>query len=263
MTTKHFVVDNVFFVVAHQEDTNSLKITAFEPSSEKVFECVNPQNIVASAIVQNASQSTLRILQSSHDSLKIQVAEMAQLTLAAADAGLLEITRLHSQYDCHLHQEEIKELKARVRGLEARLSSTPSGPQLPVGSIVAWHPSLVETLVLPAGWARCDGQTINDSASPLHGVVVPNLNGEGRFLRGSAQSGVFQDHAIQQHGHMFYSRGDSAPSPGGHKTDAADHSGTSGEYRHDAKVREVIGTQNVDSETRPTNMSVVWIVRFM
>lgn len=58
------------------------------------------------------------------------------------------------------------------------------------------------SLLLPAGWVQCDGQTLSDAESPYNGVVIPNLNGVAggaagsdgqkynRFLRGNATSGT-------------------------------------------------------------------------
>lgn len=62
----------------------------------------------------------------------------------------------------------------------------------PIGAIVAWHKSLTHTPPLPQGWVECNGQTLNDPESVYHGVAIPNLNGQERFLRGSGTSGIMQ-----------------------------------------------------------------------
>ena len=60
---------------------------------------------------------------------------------------------------------------------------------VPIGSIIAWVKSMAGIPPLPDGWVECNGQTLSDPESPLSGEVMPNLNGEGRFLRGSTSSG--------------------------------------------------------------------------
>jgi hypothetical protein len=59
----------------------------------------------------------------------------------------------------------------------------------PIGSIVAWHKSFANTPSLPNGWVECNGQTLSDSESVYDGQVIPDLNGETRFIRGGATSG--------------------------------------------------------------------------
>jgi hypothetical protein len=59
----------------------------------------------------------------------------------------------------------------------------------PVGSIMAWLKNLAGVPALPGTWAECNGQTLDDPESPLHGQVLPALNTEQRFLRGAAISG--------------------------------------------------------------------------
>lgn len=59
----------------------------------------------------------------------------------------------------------------------------------PIGSVTAWLKSYTNTPSLPSGWVECNGQTLNDSDSPYNGQVIPDLNGENRFLRGNATSG--------------------------------------------------------------------------
>ena len=74
---------------------------------------------------------------------------------------------------------------------------------VPIGSIQAWHKDLFDTPVLPDGWLECNGQEVDDSESPFHGKTLPNLNGEARFLRGGADSGLFESDAIRSHNHTI------------------------------------------------------------
>ena len=59
----------------------------------------------------------------------------------------------------------------------------------PIGSMVAWLKNLTGTPALPDGWVECNGQTLSDAGSLYNGKVIPNLNGQNRFLRGSSISG--------------------------------------------------------------------------
>src|SRR5262249_29149755 len=60
---------------------------------------------------------------------------------------------------------------------------------VPIGAIIAWDKSLTGVPALPSNFVECNGQTISDSASPLDGQTVRNLNGANRFLRGNSTSG--------------------------------------------------------------------------
>jgi hypothetical protein len=61
---------------------------------------------------------------------------------------------------------------------------------LPVGTVVSWLKDYANTPSLPAGWLACNGQVVSDSSSPYDGQMLPDLNNQKRFLRGSASSGV-------------------------------------------------------------------------
>jgi len=63
----------------------------------------------------------------------------------------------------------------------------------PIGAIVAWHRDMTGVPDLPDGWLECNGQVVDDEASPLYRQTLPNLNGEKRFLRGGSPSGVETD----------------------------------------------------------------------
>jgi microcystin-dependent protein len=61
--------------------------------------------------------------------------------------------------------------------------------QVPIGGIAAWLKSYVNTPTLPPDWLECNGQIVNDPESVYNGQILPDLNGQNRFLRGSATSG--------------------------------------------------------------------------
>ena len=65
-----------------------------------------------------------------------------------------------------------------------------AGLSLPVGGVGAWLKDLPGVPALPGDYAECNGQVLADPASPLDGVTLPDLNGQERFLRGSATSGT-------------------------------------------------------------------------
>lgn len=63
-------------------------------------------------------------------------------------------------------------------------------PSPPVGAIIPWLKSLPGVSgTLPPEYAECNGQIVSDSASPLDGKTLPNLNGLGQYLRGATTSG--------------------------------------------------------------------------
>ena len=132
-----------------------------------------------------------------------------------------------------------------------------------IGDIKPWHKSFNGgTLSLPWGWVEMDGATLSDAESPFNGATLEDLNGDGRFLRGAATSGTEQADAMQ--GHMHYqgmTRGDNT----GSTFNAARGGGSSvGAYDVGNAVPSTDGVNGVPrtaSETRPVNMSVVWILK--
>lgn len=149
-------------------------------------------------------------------------------------------------------------------------------PVPPIGSIIAWHKDFTNTPSLPYGWVECNGQTLNDPASPYHNQVIPNLNGDPNgadspglnekakmFLRGGTTSGVGQNDAFQGHRH-------SIDSDGARKRTYAyqTYEWNLGNYAPLANISVgdpisdgTNGTPRTADETRPKNMSVVWIMR--
>lgn len=144
---------------------------------------------------------------------------------------------------------------------------------VPIGVILPWHKDLSGTPELPIGWMECNGQVCNDSESPYNGQTIPNLNGdatganspglsrkEKMFVRGGTVSGTGQDHAFQGHRHSFQNplmgRFGSADEILIGNVNADYLSGTM-----DPITDGVNGTPQTASETRPANMSIVWIIR--
>ncbi|MCP3681398.1 MAG: hypothetical protein GY861_01790, partial [bacterium] len=90
--------------------------------------------------------------------------------------------------------------------------------------------------------------------------TIPDLNGDERFLRGSSTSGTEQPDAFQGHFHdvvpeLLLNTG-SAFSTGSNDT------GTGGFIDTGAAITDgANGVPRTADETRPVNMSVIWIMR--
>lgn len=151
----------------------------------------------------------------------------------------------------------------------------------PLGSIMAWHKNFPNCPSLPDEWVECNGQTLNDPLSPFNGNPIPDLNGVTAphiryFLRGDTTSGLTEEDAMQAHkheeaghSHLVSLQGNGQPGSYGTYASAAYNpvhqqstsnsvavqlgnpvnSGTGG------------GTPRIANETRPVNMTVVWIMR--
>lgn len=166
---------------------------------------------------------------------------------------------------------------------------------LPLGSIIAWHRDLLEPAVvsLPPGWVECNGQTLDDPESPFHGNIIPNLNlvdrddplaghEGGAFLRGAPQSGAFQQDQLQSHTHRDAGhahprnpegraervlivpdeKGDAHQSEGGDGNSVGVGALTGeGRARLGNPTASGAGAPRHGAETRPVNMSVIWIMK--
>jgi hypothetical protein len=122
---------------------------------------------------------------------------------------------------------------------------------VPIGSIIAWHRngSGAATLsqIRAAGFAVCDGSSISSQVSEAAMTGnTPNLNGQGRFLRGSATSGTMQADSIKSHTHPC---------------DVAEYGTPDGDGTGERRQASRTTSSTGDTETRPVNMSVVWIMR--
>ena len=77
----------------------------------------------------------------------------------------------------------------------------------PIGTITAWVPKVDledgQISEIPPCWMACDGSTIPNGL--WAGRNTPNLNGEGRFLRGGPieNSLLTQEDSIQSHSHSI------------------------------------------------------------
>ncbi len=148
-------------------------------------------------------------------------------------------------------------------------------PVPPIGSIIAWHKSMSGTPSLPYGWVECNGQTLSDPASPYHNQTIPNLNGDasganspglnekaGMFLRGGTSSGTGQNDAFQGHKHSITSNAVSYSYGGMMVDEEAEVDLPSATIEVGNPISDgTNGTPRTANETRPKNMSVVWIMR--
>lgn len=155
-----------------------------------------------------------------------------------------------------------------------------SEPRPPVGSIIAWHkqpnakhdgsdsgnPLSAEP---PDGWMECNGDPLppNSPLAKTGATHTPKLN-SGRFLRGAGTSGTYQSDAFQDHIHIAPSlNGRSVTFWGQHNH--PDDPSSNDIFRSVTGTRQFVeidhtGTSNsgrAADETRPQNMSVVWIIR--
>ena len=144
------------------------------------------------------------------------------------------------------------------------LAITGSSPMggVPVGTIL---PYIGTFDALPSEWLPCDGRTVNDQDSPLHGTQLPNLT-DDRFLMGvdSAEMvGVMSgSSSIPQDGHHSHN--------GATTGRIREQSGTprrlvnSGDktfqHTHDIQIQAEAG-HNHGGENRPQFFGVRFIVR--
>jgi len=133
----------------------------------------------------------------------------------------------------------------------------PVATNIPIGGIIMWG-----VTVLPAGWLECNGAAINSTTYPdlaaIYGANLPDLRGV--FIRGAnrgranmdpdinRQPLTFQDQAVGPHTH-------SVPS-GGLRSAAYTLGGGAPSY----ELSQTTGT-NTGVETRPVNVSMMYIVR--
>lgn len=145
-----------------------------------------------------------------------------------------------------------------------------------IGDLKPWHKNFgAGTQSLPWGWVAMDGSTISDPESPFNGQTLEDLNGDGRFVRGSATSGTEQTDAMQKHTAKFDisntyidTNGDIILVSGTAGSDAGVSAAGSRTFSSQnpinfdgIKAHDGGGTPRTADETRPINMSVVWIIK--
>lgn len=104
----------------------------------------------------------------------------------------------------HIYQRfgyKIKTLDASGVVVHTADLTSISSIDIPIGGVIWWHKSLGGVPALPSGWVECNGQTLSDPESLLDGQVIPDINGQNYFMRGSATSGVTQVSQNLSHNH--------------------------------------------------------------
>ena len=187
------------------------------------------------------------------------------------------------------------ETKARnadlLDGLDSSAFARTTGV-IPIGSIIAHYIDIEGAADLnhirEAGFALCDGSTAESQGilEPTITAALPNLNGEGRYLRGAnpGDTGNLQDDATSRNGleatvtdpgHEHLTPIADFPNQdnietGGFKTTRfngmavswQDVMRDSGHYNTQSSEANVtVELTNGDPETRPITMTVVWIMR--
>lgn len=140
-----------------------------------------------------------------------------------------------------------------------------------IGDLKPWHKNFqAGALSLPWGWVAMDGTVIDDAESPFDTETLEDMNGDKRFVRGGATSGTPQDDAMQRVTGFFAVKHAVIESSGG----AITASGSSSTLGIGTSVtnNRVAGFDNSEStspnpaktddvETRPINITMVWIMK--
>jgi len=132
----------------------------------------------------------------------------------------------------------------------------------PIASIIAWAKNIKTGLTIPACWVECNGQTLNDSESILNGILIPNLNGQNRFLRGNSTSGetggeekhTLTINEMPRHNHDINAGGSSGVASGVQPTPA-----TTPTPSYSNLIRYT--GDDAPHENRPPFYDIVWIIR--
>jgi hypothetical protein len=180
-----------------------------------------------------------------------------------------------------------KEITERLVKLERTLTGYADSYNIhalvPIGSIIDWPKSLTGVPALTDAWAECNGQTLDDPSSPLHGTVIPNLNGDasganlsngdnlgktgGVYLKSSTTSGVTSFDKIQGHTHgprspyTHYAGYDGTGSFGLVGTPSVALIGNAMAKTGDPLTDGVNGTPRTGANTEPRSYTVVKIMR--
>jgi len=138
-------------------------------------------------------------------------------------------------------------------------------------------------LMIPAGWVECTNASgdriVEDPDSPITGRVIPHLNSAaesmpgGKFLRGSTVSGIHEQDSLQGHAHTIGTLYGSelmgplveqlpeGPQAWGSSVQRRNRPGKQNYFARSIIDDGSNGSVRIGKETRPVNMSVVWIMR--
>ena len=204
----------------------------------------------------------------------------------------------------------IEELRNLIESLSSRLSNVENHvatkndilTAVPLGTIIPWvnkpNKNAPHTEDIPEGWTICDGSVIVSGV--WMGITTPDLNSQGRFVRGGLLSEVLdmeesmlQDHlhldtghshtdsghthvdAGHTHAYTYFSLGGSGGEIqwGGDakRTTSAPQTQTSSANIQTASAAITssnsgitgvdTNSANKGAETRPVNMRVIWIIK--
>ena len=187
------------------------------------------------------------------------------------------------------NRANLEELDAKIKDEEAKNQEQDSAISdldiFPLGTIIPWvnkpAKNSLHTEEIPDGWVLCNGSTI--ARGVWKGDTTPNLNGEGRFLRGGDPHEVLnlEEHMVEDHTHVDegHTHTDSGHDHGytEYWTDCSKcgldgcncgenirSSKTSTGQANIQKSTANLGglaSGNKGSETRPINMRVIWIMK--
>ena len=177
--------------------------------------------------------------------------------------------------------EKVKEEEAKNEEQDSAISDLDI---FPLGTIIPWvnKPSKnsLHAEEIPDGWVLCDGTIIAQGV--WKGDKTPNLNGEGRFLRGGDPHEVLnmEEHMVEDHTHIDegHTHTDSGHDHGYNEFYIGDGCGLDGCYSSpeirssktetgQANIQTStanlggLASGNKGSETRPINMRVIWIMK--
>ena len=155
--------------------------------------------------------------------------------------------------------QNFDDLFQKVNDLDGIITGLSAGYGIaPIGSVVAWHKNLPGTPQTHDGWVECNGQTLADTSSPYNGQVIPNLNGDGRFLRGGTISGTMQESSTINYRAEASGAGDPANPIVGNDDGYVLNDGSSDWY---SPLINAASFTLAGYKIRPVNMSVIWLMR--
>ena len=131
---------------------------------------------------------------------------------------------------------------------------------VPIGAIIPWHKNMSGVPSLPENFLEMNGQTVNDSDSPLNGNTLFNMNDVHSFVRGNATSGAVGGEAthtlteseIPAHSHTI--------SPTDYNASLGSYGATGSVDRsHSVETDSTGGGSAHNNE--PQYINLVWIIR--